>query len=35
MSTSLKTSIKPQIQTIDGLKIRFAEREQGTITRSC
>jgi pimeloyl-ACP methyl ester carboxylesterase len=27
MNTSLKTLIKPQFQTIDGLKIRFAESE--------
>jgi hypothetical protein len=35
MSTSLNTSIKPQFRTIDGLKIRFAERSKVTITRSC
>jgi pimeloyl-ACP methyl ester carboxylesterase len=29
MSTSLNTSIEPQFRTIDGLKIRFAESEQG------
>jgi pimeloyl-ACP methyl ester carboxylesterase len=28
-STSLNTSIEPQFRTIDGLKIRFAESEQG------
>jgi pimeloyl-ACP methyl ester carboxylesterase len=29
MSASLNTSIEPQFRTIDGLKIRFAESEQG------
>jgi pimeloyl-ACP methyl ester carboxylesterase len=29
MSTSLSRSIEPQFRTIDGLKIRFAESEQG------
>jgi pimeloyl-ACP methyl ester carboxylesterase len=29
MSTSVTTSIEPQFRTIDGLKIRFAESEQG------
>jgi pimeloyl-ACP methyl ester carboxylesterase len=29
MSSSLSTSIEPQFRTIDGLKIRFAESEQG------
>jgi len=28
-STSPNTSIQPQFRTIDGLKIRFAEGEQG------
>jgi hypothetical protein len=29
MSSSLNTSIEPQFRTIDGLRIRFAESEQG------